>query len=149
MRSYQIDGLRWLVKQHSNAVGGILGDEMGLGKTLQVCSFIGYLASVLGEPGPYLVVSPLSVMETWVNEFRRWVPSLRVVSPSPAYCYPPCLLTRPWLASPPGLPLLRRHDDNRAPTVSFPALPVRRQFSAAGVHAPTSRSVACCWCWCR
>ena len=102
MRAYQVDGLRWLVKQHSNAVGGILGDEMGLGKTLQVCSFIGYLASVLGEPGLYLVVSPLSVMETWVNEFRRWVPSLRVVR-RPPVAHRCCVsvdssLTRRWRA---------------------------------------------------
>ena len=36
MFPYQIEGLEWMVRQHSVGVGGILGDEMGLGKTLQV-----------------------------------------------------------------------------------------------------------------
>lgn len=37
LRSYQLDGLSWLVQRHLNGHGCILGDEMGLGKTLQVC----------------------------------------------------------------------------------------------------------------
>jgi hypothetical protein len=41
MHPYQLDGLRWMLKQHDMGVGGILGDEMGLGKTLQVISFLG------------------------------------------------------------------------------------------------------------
>jgi hypothetical protein len=36
MFPYQLEGLQWMVRQHSYGVGGILGDEMGLGKTLQV-----------------------------------------------------------------------------------------------------------------
>ena len=36
MFPYQLEGLQWMVRQHSFGVGGILGDEMGLGKTLQV-----------------------------------------------------------------------------------------------------------------
>jgi len=36
MREYQVEGLKWMVAQHDQAAGGILGDEMGLGKTLQV-----------------------------------------------------------------------------------------------------------------
>ncbi len=36
MFPYQLEGLRWMVRQHECGVGGILGDEMGLGKTLQV-----------------------------------------------------------------------------------------------------------------
>jgi SWI/SNF-related matrix-associated actin-dependent regulator of chromatin subfamily A member 5 len=79
MREYQLKGLAWLVQRHSNAVGGILGDEMGLGKTLQVCSFLTHLKTDLKVEGPYLVVCPLSVLETWVNELRRWCPSLRTV----------------------------------------------------------------------
>lgn len=36
LRSYQLDGLVWLMERHSKGFGCILGDEMGLGKTLQV-----------------------------------------------------------------------------------------------------------------
>ncbi len=36
LRSYQLDGFRWLLERHKMGHGCILGDEMGLGKTLQV-----------------------------------------------------------------------------------------------------------------
>lgn len=52
---------------------------MGLGKTLQVCSFFAYLVTEMKEPGPFLVVCPLSVLETWLSELRRWCPGLRAV----------------------------------------------------------------------
>ncbi len=31
MRSYQLEGLNWMIKLHENCVNGILADEMGLG----------------------------------------------------------------------------------------------------------------------
>ena len=52
---------------------------MGLGKTLQMISFFAFLKTVRGERGPYLVLSPLSVMNAWADECRKWCPSLRVV----------------------------------------------------------------------
>ena len=36
LRSYQLDGFRWLTERQKMGHGCILGDEMGLGKTLQV-----------------------------------------------------------------------------------------------------------------
>lgn len=36
LRSYQLDGFRWIAERHKIGHGCILGDEMGLGKTLQV-----------------------------------------------------------------------------------------------------------------
>lgn len=43
MRSYQIEGLNWLISLYENGINGILADEMGLGKTLQAISILGYL----------------------------------------------------------------------------------------------------------
>lgn len=43
MRSYQIEGLNWLIALYDTGINGILADEMGLGKTLQTISFLGYL----------------------------------------------------------------------------------------------------------
>ena len=34
MRSYQIQGLNWMVSLHHNGLNGILADEMSLGKAL-------------------------------------------------------------------------------------------------------------------
>ncbi|EKX48003.1 hypothetical protein GUITHDRAFT_59278, partial [Guillardia theta CCMP2712] len=80
MRGYQVEGLRWMAEQHDEGAGIILGDEMGLGKTLQVLSFLVFLKAVRQEPGPHLVVAPLSVMNSWVCEAQKWCPSLKVVT---------------------------------------------------------------------
>lgn len=78
MKDYQIAGLNWLIKLYDNGINGILADEMGLGKTLQSIAFLGYLKSVRNVPGPHIVVAPKSTLPNWLNEFAKWVPSLRV-----------------------------------------------------------------------
>ena len=79
MRSYQLEGLNWLLLMHANGMNPILGDEMGLGKTLQTISFLATLKFELGVGGPHLVVVPLSVINSWLTEFKKWCPELRVV----------------------------------------------------------------------
>ena len=51
----------------------------GLGKTLQTISFISYLTFERKVTGPSLVVVPLSVVSSWMLEFSRWAPRLRIV----------------------------------------------------------------------
>ena len=80
LRGYQLEGLRWLVRQAEKGLGGILGDEMGLGKTLQIIAFLAYRKAHNNDTGPHLIVAPLSVLDSWMNEFRRWCPSMKVVS---------------------------------------------------------------------
>jgi SWI/SNF-related matrix-associated actin-dependent regulator of chromatin subfamily A member 5 len=79
LRSYQLDGLRWLVNTSYNGTGAILADEMGLGKTLQTIALFATLKYSFGVSGPHLVVVPLSVMSSWMTEFRKWCPSMRVI----------------------------------------------------------------------
>ena len=79
MKDYQITGMNWMRHLHSYGIGGILGDEMGLGKTLQIISFLASLHHEGIAKGPHLIVAPLSVLQTWVNEIKIWCPSLRVV----------------------------------------------------------------------
>ncbi|KAF2204408.1 hypothetical protein GQ43DRAFT_409630 [Delitschia confertaspora ATCC 74209] len=86
MKPYQISGLSFLVHLYNNGMSGILGDEMGLGKTLQTLSLFQYLeeqdqksGSPSEELRPYLVVCPLSVLSSWVNEARKWVPDMNVL----------------------------------------------------------------------
>ncbi|KAF7158268.1 hypothetical protein CNMCM5623_003037 [Aspergillus felis] len=63
--------------------GGILADEMGLGKTLQTLSLFQHLKERDGEfsnsNAPFLVVCPLSILETWLTEIEKWTPDLRAV----------------------------------------------------------------------
>ncbi|GAA5832794.1 hypothetical protein JCM11251_005767 [Rhodosporidiobolus azoricus] len=80
LKQYQLKGLEWMVSLYNNHVNGILADEMGLGKTIQTLSLITYLIETKRQPGPYLVIVPLSTMPNWISEFERWAPSVKVVS---------------------------------------------------------------------
>lgn len=51
----------------------------GLGKTLQTISLLGYMKHYRNIPGPHMVLVPKSTLYNWMNEFKRWVPSLRAV----------------------------------------------------------------------
>ncbi|CAO3658263.1 unnamed protein product [Rhizopus stolonifer] len=78
LRDYQLAGVEWLISLWENGLNGILADEMGLGKTLQTISFIAHLKS-MKVSGPYLIVTPLSTLANWVNEFKRFTPSINVL----------------------------------------------------------------------
>uniref|UniRef100_A0A671RWC1 Chromodomain helicase DNA binding protein 1-like n=1 Tax=Sinocyclocheilus anshuiensis TaxID=1608454 RepID=A0A671RWC1_9TELE len=85
LRSYQVDGVRWLSQCMKNQQGCILGDEMGLGKTCQTISLLAYARGYLKMNGPFLVLCPLSVLENWRRGTTvrdagiRFCPSLSVV----------------------------------------------------------------------
>jgi len=51
----------------------------GLGKTLQTISLLGYMKHHRNIPSPHLVIAPKSTLHNWVAEFKRWVPTIRVV----------------------------------------------------------------------
>ncbi|KAJ7355421.1 SNF2 family N-terminal domain-containing protein [Mycena albidolilacea] len=79
MRSYQLQGLNWMVSLHHNGLNGILADEMGLGKTLQTISFLSYLKFHRDISGPHLIVVPKSTLQNWAREFAHWSPEFSVV----------------------------------------------------------------------
>jgi len=79
LRSYQIEGVKWMAFNFKAGRGCILGDEMGLGKTAQALALINHCLRV--RPGlPALIVVPLSTMVNWEREARRWVPEAYLVS---------------------------------------------------------------------
>ena len=77
LRPYQRSGFDWLAFLWSHRLGGILADDMGLGKTLQMLALLTH-ARESGEPRPFLVVAPTSVLSTWGSEAARFAPDLRV-----------------------------------------------------------------------
>lgn len=82
LKTYQLEGLTFLVKMYQNGMPAILGDEMGLGKTLQTLSLFQYLRESepkTSEPRPHLVVCPLSVLSSWMKETRAWTPGLKII----------------------------------------------------------------------
>ncbi|KAL8280639.1 hypothetical protein RQP46_006962 [Phenoliferia psychrophenolica] len=75
LRDYQLAGAQWLDTLSQNGFSGIIGDEMGLGKTLQTIAFIAWLWENQVY-GPFIIVVPLSVLDNWISEFKRFTPSL-------------------------------------------------------------------------
>ncbi len=74
LRPYQIEGYKWLSRLSKIGAGACLADDMGLGKTVMALAVLVQRA----ELGPALVVAPVSVTRNWVNEAKRFAPTLRV-----------------------------------------------------------------------
>lgn len=79
LKEYQLTGIQWMVSLYNNRLNGILADEMGLGKTIQTLGLIAHLMERKTNPGPYLIIVPLSTISNWEMEFARWAPAIRVV----------------------------------------------------------------------
>eukprot|EP00123_Amoebidium_parasiticum_P017207 comp23754_c0_seq2/m.41063 comp23754_c0_seq2/g.41063 ORF comp23754_c0_seq2/g.41063 comp23754_c0_seq2/m.41063 type:complete len:1012 (-) comp23754_c0_seq2:256-3291(-) len=79
MRDYQIRGLNWMISLYENGINGILADEMGLGKTLQSISLLGFMKHYKNIEGPHLLIVPKSTLQNWLNEVKRWCPSLKAI----------------------------------------------------------------------
>lgn len=68
LRSYQVDGVKYLLSLHDYSFGGILADEMGLGKTLETITYI----NALEEKMPVLIITPKAVLYNWENEIHKF-----------------------------------------------------------------------------
>ncbi|SMO34898.1 Helicase conserved C-terminal domain-containing protein [Saccharicrinis carchari] len=104
LRSYQLQGYKWMHYLHENNFGGILADDMGLGKTLQTITLLlkiyerhglkpnetrppqqinlfepstieGFNTSALPTS---LIAMPTSLIHNWLSEFKKFAPSLKV-----------------------------------------------------------------------
>ena len=75
LRDYQVEGFEWLARLAHWGVGACLADDMGLGKTVQALALLLSRA----QDGPALVVAPTSVCLNWLDEARRFAPTLRVI----------------------------------------------------------------------
>lgn len=70
---HQREGISWLQSLFKeNFAGGLLADDMGLGKTLQLLYFIEWHSQYHNENKPYLIVAPVSLLENWENEYRKF-----------------------------------------------------------------------------
>ncbi|MBQ8136157.1 MAG: DEAD/DEAH box helicase, partial [Clostridia bacterium] len=79
LREYQKRGFAWLAALHRMGLGGILADEMGLGKTVQMITAILWGVQEGEERLPSLVVAPTTLTYNWLNEFKKFAPSLKAV----------------------------------------------------------------------
>ncbi|MEU4313339.1 DEAD/DEAH box helicase [Nocardia sp. NPDC024068] len=82
LRPYQERGLSWLATMSRLGCGAILADDMGLGKTVQVLALLLHEREShesTADPGPTLLICPMSVVGNWQREAERFAPDLRVL----------------------------------------------------------------------
>ena len=79
LRPYQHKGLSWLAFLDRLGFGPCLADDMGLGKTVQLIALLAAERLNGATPDPTLIVVPMSIVENWVREAKRFAPTLRVL----------------------------------------------------------------------
>ncbi|MGL4950639.1 MAG: SNF2-related protein [Mycoplasma sp.] len=79
IKPFQVYGVNWLISILKISNGCILADEMGLGKTLQTIALLKYQYDVEKNTDPSLVILPLSLVDNWVSEFKKFFPEQKVV----------------------------------------------------------------------
>lgn len=76
LRPYQKAGYDWLHFLKEFSFGGCLADEMGLGKTVQVLALL-LSEKEKGNKMPSLVVVPKSLVFNWLEEIKKFTPSIK------------------------------------------------------------------------
>lgn len=74
LRSYQVRGYEWLVRNARIQLGSILADDMGLGKTLQVITALLRFKEeqFITPEHPALVIVPTSLLTNWNHEINHY-----------------------------------------------------------------------------
>ena len=80
LRPYQVKGYSWLAFLERFGLGACLADDMGLGKTIQLLALLLHERSNgVKQPGPTLLIAPMSVVGNWQREVTKFAPSLKVL----------------------------------------------------------------------
>ncbi|HEY2574256.1 MAG TPA: SNF2-related protein, partial [Verrucomicrobiaceae bacterium] len=85
LRTYQLEGVRWLIGSVMAGRGALLADDMGLGKTLQIIALLRWMRNCeqvenCEQPSrnSALVVCPTSLIHNWFAEIQKFTSDLPV-----------------------------------------------------------------------
>jgi hypothetical protein len=84
LRPYQRMGVHWLRFLTRLRLGACLADDMGLGKTIQVLGMLLHWRAESPAEPPALLILPASLLGNWLDEARRFAPSLRLLAVHPS-----------------------------------------------------------------
>ena len=84
LRPYQRAGVHWLRFLTRLRLGACLADDMGLGKTIQVLGLLLHWRAESPAAPPALLILPASLLGNWLDEARRFAPSLRLLAVHPS-----------------------------------------------------------------
>ncbi|MBS7565802.1 DEAD/DEAH box helicase [Mucilaginibacter sp. Bleaf8] len=90
LRPYQQAGYNWFHFLKSYHFGGCLADDMGLGKTIQTLALLQKNkedTEALGTKSTSLLIMPTSLIYNWINEARKFTPTLRMMVHTGAFRY--------------------------------------------------------------
>jgi superfamily II DNA or RNA helicase len=82
LRPYQQAGYNWFHFLKDFMFGGCLADDMGLGKTIQTLALLQKHKEdneAAGSKGTSLVIMPTSLIYNWLNEAKKFAPTLRLM----------------------------------------------------------------------
>lgn len=83
LRHYQKAGYNWFSFLREYNFGGCLADDMGLGKTIQTLAMLQKMKEEDAQQekhGTSLIVMPTSLIYNWLNEAKKFTPSLKILS---------------------------------------------------------------------
>lgn len=79
LKSHQEEGIAWLQHLYMHKASGcLMADDMGLGKTLQILYFIDWHSRQYPNHKPYLIVAPISLLENWQAEYKKFFATPRM-----------------------------------------------------------------------
>ena len=79
LKSHQEEGIAWLQHLYMHKASGcLMADDMGLGKTLQILYFIDWHSRQYPNHKPYLIVAPISLLENWLAEYKKFFSTPRM-----------------------------------------------------------------------
>lgn len=83
LRHYQKAGYNWFSFLREYNFGGCLADDMGLGKTIQTLAMLQKMKEEDAQQEKHstsLIVMPTSLIYNWLNEAKKFTPSLKILS---------------------------------------------------------------------
>jgi len=80
LKEFQLQTVQWLASCYKRKWNALLADDGNCGKTISVIAFLKWLADQTTNMDPCLVICPISELEHFEKECRRWLPESQILT---------------------------------------------------------------------